>query len=210
MIKSKINYGSNVLLEKNEPLTNEEKNMFAYFGENARIRPPFRILNPHLIHIDDKASIREGAFIHAYTDLSYLLDSVDPKYRNDLDTKDYMYEPFIKLGKEVQIGRFLLISCTRKITIEDYVVLSERVFIGDNNHAFTHKEVPILFQPNKAGDPVTIGIGSWIGIGASILSGTSLAKTCVVGANSVVQGEFPSHAVIGSEKARMLFRRHED
>ena len=35
----------NVLLEKNEPLTSEDKKRFAYFGEKAKILPPFRILN---------------------------------------------------------------------------------------------------------------------------------------------------------------------
>lgn len=204
------NYQNNILIEKNAELTSEEKNMFAYFGENARIRPPFRILNPHLIHIGDKTSIREGAFIHAYTDLSYLLNSIDPKYREDFKKEDYLYKSEIHIGREIQVGRFLLLSCTNRVTIEDFVVISERVFIGDNNHTFSHPEVPILFQPNKKGKPIKIGTGSWLGIGSVILPGTDLKENCVVGSNSVVEGDFPSHAVIASEKAKMLFRRFEE
>jgi acetyltransferase-like isoleucine patch superfamily enzyme len=210
MKSNKANYNNNVLIEKDTPLTNEEKDMFAYFGENVKIRPPFRILNPHLIHVGDKTSIREGAFIHAYTDLSYLLNSIEPRFRKDFSEESYKYTPEIYIGREIQVGRFLLLSCTKKVTIEDYVVISERAFIGDNNHTFSHPEVPILFQPNKAGEPVNIGTGSWIGIGAAILGGTILGKNCVVGANSVVQGEFPSHAVIAIEKSKMLFRRNEE
>jgi acetyltransferase-like isoleucine patch superfamily enzyme len=85
------------------------------------------------------------------------------------------------------------------------VTISERVFIGDNNHSFSHPEVPIMQQPNKVGKPVAIGNGSWIGAGASILSGTKLGKNNVVGTNSIVQGDFPDHAVIGNEKAKILF-----
>jgi len=69
--------------------------------------------------------------------------------------------------------------------------------------------VPIVQQPNGAGDPVVLGCGSWIGVGAAILAGTRLGRNCVVGANSVCRGDdFPSHSVIGPEAARVLYRRN--
>jgi len=199
----------NILLEKDTPLTNKEKKLFAYFGENAKIRPPFRILNPQNIHIGDRTSIREGAFIHSYIDLSDLMNYIAPKYRTDFMREDYLYDSKIFIGNEIQIGRFVLMSSTRSITLENNVLFSERVFVGDNNHTFSHLHVPIIQQPNKKGEPIVIGTGSWIGIGAVILSGTKLGKNCAVGANSVVQGEFPSYAVIATEKAKMLYRRFE-
>jgi acetyltransferase-like isoleucine patch superfamily enzyme len=199
----------NVLIEKDTPLTSAEKSMFAYFGENAKIKPPFRILNPQNISIGDYTSIREGAFIHAYTDLRDLIKYIDPKYRGDVKEEDYLYDGKIEIGREVQIGRFTLFSSTNKITLGNNVLFSERVFIGDNNHTFTHPEIPIMQQPNKMGDPIIIEKGTWIGIGASILAGTKIGHNSVVGANSVVQGTFPSHSVIGSEKAKLLFRRYE-
>ena len=48
----------NHLLEKATPLTSEDKKLFAYFGENAKILPPYRILNPQRISIGDKTAIR--------------------------------------------------------------------------------------------------------------------------------------------------------
>jgi acetyltransferase-like isoleucine patch superfamily enzyme len=199
---------ANVLIEKNTPLTNEEKNMFAYFGEGAKIRPPFRILNPHRIHIGDKTSIREGAFIHAYQDLTDLRNYIAEEFKHVYSDEDYLYNSHIEIGREVQIGRFLLMSCTNNIQIGNNVVLSERVFVGDNNHTFSHPEIPIMQQPNKLGVPVIIEKGSWIGIGAAILSGTELGQNCAVGSNAVVEGKFLSHSVIGTEKAKLLFRRH--
>jgi acetyltransferase-like isoleucine patch superfamily enzyme len=200
----------NILIEKNTELTVEEKRMFAYFGEGAKIRPPFRILNPQNIFVGDKTSVREHAFIHAYTDLSDLMNYIDPLYVKDFNKDDYLYNSTIMIGREVQIGRFLLMSCTNFVQLEDHVLLSERVFVGDNNHSFSHPYVPIIQQPNKKGTKIVIGRGSWIGVGAAILSGTSLGQNCIVGANSVVDSSFPSHSVIGTEKAKLLFRRYDD
>jgi acetyltransferase-like isoleucine patch superfamily enzyme len=200
----------NVLLEKTAPLTTQEKDLFAYFGAGAKILPPFRILNPHRISIGDRTAIREGCHINAFQDLSFLLAYVDPAYRDHFARDQYLYDSHIDIAREVQIGRFAFMSCTRSITIERQVVLSERVFIGDNNHSFTHPDVPIVQQPNTPGDPVVIGCGTWIGVGAAILAGTRFGRNCVVGANSVCRDtEFPSFAVIGPEPARVLYRRHE-
>jgi acetyltransferase-like isoleucine patch superfamily enzyme len=199
----------NVLLEKHTPLTGEDKRQFAYFGEGAKILPPYRILNPQRITIGDRTAIREGCHVNAFLDLSFLMDYIDPEYRDAFTREQYLYDARIDIDREVQIGRFAFMSCTRSIVIERNVVLSERVFIGDNNHSFSHAEVPIVQQPNKPGEPVVIGRGSWIGVGAAILAGTRLGRNCVVGANSVCRGEeFPAHSVIGPEPAKLLFRRY--
>jgi acetyltransferase-like isoleucine patch superfamily enzyme len=198
----------NVLLEKDSPLTDDDKRLFAYFGVGAKIRPPFRILNPARISIGDNVSIREECYLHAYEDLSYLYEFVDDKYKGDIDPSAYLYESEIVIEREVQIGRNLFISSTNSVHIARNVTISERVFIGDNNHTFSHPEVPIMQQPNKVGVPIFIGRGSWVGAGSSVLGGTRLGRNTVVGTLSVVSGEFPDHAVIGPEPAKLLFVRH--
>src|SRR3954468_952306 len=123
----------NVLLEKSTPLTSEDKSLFAYFGTDAKILPPYRILNPQRISIGDRTAIRELCHINAFIDLSFLMDYIDPAYRGDFSREHYVYDPEIRIERECQIGRFTFMSCTRSIHIERNVVLSERVFIGDNN-----------------------------------------------------------------------------
>ena len=59
----------NILIDKKTSLTSKEKKMFAYFGVNARIKPPIRILNPHRILIGDRSSIQEYCHINAFEDL---------------------------------------------------------------------------------------------------------------------------------------------
>lgn len=200
----------NDLLETASPLTSAEKARFAYFGVNAKILPPLRILNPQSVVIGDYTAIREGCHLNAFRDLSFLLDYVMPEHRDAFSREDYLYDGHITIERECQIGRFAFMSCTNAITIEHHVVLSERVFIGDNNHGFSHPDVPIVQQPNKRGRPVRIGTGSWIGVGASILAGVTLGPNTVVGTNSVVrEGTYPSHAVIAPPPAVVLYRRHE-
>jgi acetyltransferase-like isoleucine patch superfamily enzyme len=199
---------ADVLFEKNEPLTDKEKAMFGSFGVGAKIRPPFRILNPHRIFIGDYVSIREECYLHAYEDLTKLHAFVDDRFKGDFDLSQYRYDSRIVIDREVQAGRNFFISCTNCVEIGRNVTISERVFIGDNNHSFSHPEVPIMQQPNKVGTPIYVGDGSWIGAGASLLPGTRLGRNNVVGTLSVVRGEFPDHAVIGPEPAKVLFVRH--
>lgn len=201
----------NTLLETSDQLTSEEKALFAYFGINAKILPPLRILNPQNFIIGDYTAIREGCHLNAFQDLSFLRNYIAPEYKDDFADEDYRYDGRITIDRECQIGRFAFMSCTRSIRLENNVLLSERVFIGDNNHSFTHPCVPIMQQPNKLGKEVIIGQGSWIGVGAAILSGVSLGRNSVVGANSVVhEGEYPPHAVIAPPPATVNFQRHTD
>ncbi len=200
---------NNDLLETSAPLTNVDKARFAYFGVNAKILPPLRILNPQNVIIGDYTAIREGCHLNAFRDLSFLRDYVAAEYRDAFKPEEYLYDGRITIERECQIGRFAFMSCTERIHINHHVVLSERVFIGDNNHSFSHPDVPIVQQPNKPGKPVVIGTGSWIGVGAAILSGVVLGQNTVVGANSVVhEGEYPSHSVIGPPPAVVVYRRH--
>ncbi len=198
---------NNILLEGTSPLTSQQKTLFKYFGIGSKIKPPFRILNPQRIYLGDKTSIQEYSHINAFQDLTFLMDYIEEKYRPDFKASDYRYDSGIHIDRECQIGRFFFVSCTNRIEIHRNVLISERVFIGDNNHSFSHKQVPIMQQPNQKGQPIEIQKGSWIGVGAVLLKGTSLGVNTVVAANSLVEGVFPAHSVIGNEKARLLTRK---
>jgi acetyltransferase-like isoleucine patch superfamily enzyme len=197
----------NFLLNKSTALTSREKRMFGHFGVNAKIKPPYRILNPHRIFIGDQTSIQEHAHINAFEDLSFLRQYIAPQFQNDFPAEDYLYDSRIEIGRENQIGRFFFVSCTSSIRLDDNVLISERVFIGDNNHSFSHPDVPIMQQPNKVGSPVRIHYGSWVGTGAVLLAGTEIGRLSVVGANSICKDKFPDFSVVGPEPSKLLFTR---
>jgi len=52
---------NNELLETVLPLTSEDKARFAYFGVNAKILPPLRILNPQNVVIGDYTAVALGS-----------------------------------------------------------------------------------------------------------------------------------------------------
>jgi len=199
---------SNVLINTTAELTSEEKKLFAYIGEGSRIKPPIRILNPHRVHIGDRVTIQEYCSINAFQDLSFLRQYIAAEYKDEFNESDYFYNSKIILGNESQIGRFFFVSCTNLLELEENVLVSERVFMGDNNHSFTHPQVPIMQQPNQIGEPIIIKKGSWIGVGACILKGTQIGSFSVVGANSVCKDVFPDRSVIGTEPAKLLFQMH--
>src|SRR5262245_39351346 len=95
---------TNFLLEKTTLLTNEDKHRFAYFGINAKILPPRRILNPQKIAIGDFTSIREGCHFNAFHDLSFQMNYIEEQYLNDFNPEDFRYESRIEIGRENQIG----------------------------------------------------------------------------------------------------------
>ncbi|GAM59552.1 O-acetyltransferase [Vibrio ishigakensis] len=64
-------------------------------------------------------------------------------------------------------------------------------------------------QPHEIKE-VSIGRNSFIGYGAVILPGTILGEQCVVGANSVVRGKFPSFAVIAGNPAKIIKRYDQE
>ena len=112
---------SNILIEKETELTKEEKAMFAYFGEGAKIKPPFRILNPHRIKIGDKTSIREGAYLHAYQDLSGLMNYINPKYKSDFEL--YIDGKYSKMSNEYKTALLNLYTQFSEIRTDLYHIL---------------------------------------------------------------------------------------
>ena len=52
--------------------------------------------------------------------------------------------------------------------------------------------------------PVNIGNNVFIGEKATILMGTNIGDNCIIGANSLVKGDFPSNSVIAGNPAKVI------
>ena len=134
----------NHLLSRNSPLTSKDKDLFAYFGVNAKIKPPYRILNPHRIHIGDTTSIQEYCHINAFEDLSFLRSYIAAPYLEAFPLAEYLYDSKIAIGNESQIGRFLFVSCTKSITLDDNEVeFSSKLGPFEVKRKFKLKEMTI-------------------------------------------------------------------
>ena len=117
--------------------------------------------------------------------------------------QEMMSDPVVIIGDRCLIGRGSAIVGHYRIDIGDDVFTGMNVYITDQNHGYEDPDTPIGIQ-DPQDDPVVIGDGSWIGSGAVVLPGARIGKHCVVAANSVVRGTFPSHSVIAGVPAKVV------
>ena len=120
-----------------------------------------------------------------------------------LPNQEMMTDPVVIIGDRCLIGRGSEIVGHYRIDIGDDVFTGMNVYITDQNHGYEDPDTPIGIQ-DPQDDPVVIGDGSWIGAGAGVLPGARIGKQCVVAANSVVRGTFPSHSVIAGVPAKVV------
>ena len=111
--------------------------------------------------------------------------------------------PVLRIGDRCSIGRASHIVAHRSVHIGDDVITGPHCYITDQNHVYADPDVPIA-QQWPSDDPVVVGDGSWLGAGAIVLPGTSLGRNTVVGAASVVRGEFPDNAVLVGAPATVV------
>ena len=112
--------------------------------------------------------------------------------------------PALTIGSGTYIGRFGTLACIRRLTIGCNVLISDRVFIGDAAHGFLLTSIPIKEQQLSSPGPVTIGNGTWVGIGVSILPNVTIGRNCVIGANSVVTRDVPDFCVAAGNPAKVI------
>lgn len=115
----------------------------------------------------------------------------------------------IIIKNNVSIGHgFHAISGTSPLIISKNVTISANVFIANTEHTYNQKNKHIMNQ-DMFFKKTCIGENCFIGYGAVIQAGTILGKQCIVGANSVVRGEFPDYSVIVGAPARIVKRYDE-
>lgn len=98
------------------------------------------------------------------------------------------------IGDGTYVGNQAHFYATSRIEIGHRVLFADKVYVSDNLHTYEDIEMPIIAQPIKQLNEVTIGDGAWIGENACII-GASIGKHCVVGANAVVTKDIPDYCV---------------
>lgn len=110
----------------------------------------------------------------------------------------------VEVGRNVRIGNNILINCGSEVIIGDDVTISANVFIGTTDVQISSNLHQSFSEWPAIERPVHIGRGCFIGFGAVLLPGVRLGEGCVVGANSVVRGEFAPGSIIAGNRAQVL------
>lgn len=111
-----------------------------------------------------------------------------------------------KLG--VRIGERCRIR-TLKFSTEPYLIeIGDHVAIAAGTEFITHDGANWVFEDEVDGGgifgKITLGNNVFIGINCIILSNTSIGDNCIVGAGSVVRGQFPENSVIAGNPAQIV------
>ena len=159
------------------------KPFYKKFGKRALVYRPFFLKGTKYIEIDDYSFVSYGARIELI--------------------KQEGKTPSLKIGKGCSIEQRLHLTCGEKITIGNNCMILANTMITDINHDLEIGEKPYnlqLFQTKS----VEIGDNVFIGMGSFIMPGTKLGNNVVVGANSVVKGEFKDNVMIVGSPARIV------
>lgn len=109
----------------------------------------------------------------------------------------------IEIQDNVSIGQGLHITAGGHLIIGKNTTISSNVLITDIDHEFHELNTHIMDQPLNIKETI-VGDNCFIGAGAKILPGTRLGKQCIIGANSVVKGNFPDYSVIVGIPAKII------
>ena len=166
---------------------------FASFGRRSWIEEPSRVSCAERIDVGADVYIGAGSW----------LSVVD-------EHLGCRYDPHLVIGNGVSLGPGIVISCTGRVEIGDRVLAASRVFIGDSYHDYRDPDAAVSDQPMSDPDPVYIGSGAFLGIGAIILPGVTVGEHAYVGAGAVVTRDVPPRAVVAGNPARIIRRWYAD
>lgn len=148
---------------------------------------PLKIQNPENIYIGRNVVIEEQAWLLT------------------LQLPGRVERPRMTFGDGTVIGHFCHITCVDNVSIGARVLMADRVHVSDNGHGFQDPDKAVLDQPITSKGPVSIGCGTWVGEGVSILS-CQIGRNCVIGANAVVTRDVPDHCIAVGSPARIIKR----
>lgn len=169
-----------------------ERKKLKKIGKNSYIGKKYILLEPQNIEIGDNF---------------YASDNFRIRTWEMYNGKKTGFEPKVKIGNNVSFNDNCFISCLSEIDIGDGCLFGDNVFITDNYHGSSTKEV-MNVQPLKR-DLVTkgktvIGNNVWCGRNVSILSGITLGNNVIIGANAVVTHSFEDNVIVAGVPAKII------
>lgn len=116
----------------------------------------------------------------------------------------------LRIGKDARFGDYVHINADESVTIGDNLLTASKVFISDANHGAYKGERQSAPDINPSlreilTSPVTIGDNVWIGENAIILAGSHIGNGCIIGANTLISGDYyPDGVMIVGTPGRII------
>lgn len=114
----------------------------------------------------------------------------------------------LKIGNNVGINFGAYWVCEGGLEIGDNCRFAKNVTIYTRNHNYNGSQLP--YDSSNIFKPVVIGRNVWIGTNVTILPGTKINDGAIIGAGTVVYGEIPAGAIIGSSGMKQISQRDDE
>lgn len=163
----------------------EYREKFLFLGKGVKAEGNVTVNRPDKVWLGDKVTLRQNACL------------AQTKGREEQKLR-------IKIADRSFVGRNSMLESFNQIILEEDVMLGPFVYISDSRHEYDNPFIPIRYQGFQSFENVlTIKRGAWIGAGAIILGDITIGCGSVIGANSVVSVDIPSHCVVMGHPARI-------
>ncbi|MDR7208987.1 acyltransferase [Flavobacterium piscis] len=163
------------------------KRSYKKLGVNTFVKNAL-IITPKYISISDNVFILPNSRIEGIT--SY---------------EGVSFSPHIQISENCTIQQNLHLTCAENIFIGKNTAIAANVTITDINHPYENIDLPIEKHALIV-TPVSIGDDCKIYNNVVILPGTKIGKHCVIGANSVVGGNFTDYCIVVGAPAKIIKR----
>ncbi len=177
--------------------TNSQLQRLRSAGLAIRLGRGVKIEHPECISLGNNVHINDHCWLSVLTE------------NQQVGSPPLTLRPELSIGDRSYIGRFATVACIERISIGNDVMISDRVFIGDATHGYSRTDLPIRDQYMSSKGPIEIGAGTWIGIGASVLSNVKIGTHCVIGAGAIVVSNIPDFCIAVGVPAKIV-RRIDD
>lgn len=169
------------------------KNVLYSHGNNIQIGLGTRFNAPQCVSLGNRVKIGRRCVIECWDN-----------YHTGGEFEMY---PELIIGNNSAVGDESHISCARKMTIGNGVLMGRKIFITDNNHGSSSREMLDIVpfdRPLTSAGPVAIEDNVWIGEKVSIMPNVRIGKGAIIAANAVVTHDVPPYAVVGGCPARII------
>ncbi|MFT4170936.1 MAG: acyltransferase [Rhodocyclaceae bacterium] len=114
---------------------------------------------------------------------------------------------------EIHIGDRAVINVASYLSGEGRLLIGSDVLIGPHVRLLSaghgiHGESDVVAHNRITRGAIRVGVGAWIGAGATVLQGVSIGDGAVVAAGSVVCDDVPALAVVAGNPARIVRMRN--
>ncbi|WP_240322731.1 acyltransferase [Austwickia chelonae] len=118
------------------------------------------------------------------------------------------HEGTLRVGAKTVFGARCTVNTWLDVEIGDACLFGDDVYLCDFDHITTSTQVPIKDQ-GIVKSPVRVGDDVWLGTKTVVTRGARLGHGCVVGASSVVRGDFSPFSVVVGAPARLVRYRDQ-